>query len=203
MSKYTTPPAVFIQMSIQSYSSATAESPVSQAVRETRRQGTRMQEGEQVRASLTALMDTYRGSSIVGRVCIEHGDLDLPFKQHGRCIPDCTLNALGFMPLIMCQVPLSVLPYFRFLSEEAQRNVMSQLIDNFQTTSIGKRGVASTSSTSAATSSASSPGGLAFMRSPFAKVTCHAVHSFSFGVHLGHRGRQWKSLPGVLDDVSH
>ncbi|CAM9120107.1 unnamed protein product [Ectocarpus sp. 8 AP-2014] len=97
----------------ESYSSATAESPVSQAVRETRRQGTRMQEGE--------------------------------------------------------QVPLSVLPYFRFLSEEAQRNVMSQLIDNFQTTSIGKRGVASTSSASAATSSASSPGGLAFMRSPFAK----------------------------------
>lgn len=45
---------------------------------------------------------------------------------------------------------------------------MSQLIDNFQTTSIGKRGVASTP---AANISASSPGGLAFMRSPFAKVT--------------------------------
>eukprot|EP00752_Nemacystus_decipiens_P017504 g15692.t1 len=94
----------------ESFSSATAESPVSQAVRETRRQGTRMQEGE--------------------------------------------------------QVPLSVLPYFRFLSEEAQRNVMSQLIDNFQTTSIAKRG-----STSTATTSSSSPEGLAFMRSPFAKET--------------------------------
>lgn len=32
----------------QTFTSATAESPVSQAVRETRRQGTRMQEGEQV-----------------------------------------------------------------------------------------------------------------------------------------------------------
>eukprot|EP00903_Cladosiphon_okamuranus_P017132 g15781.t3 len=92
----------------ESFSSATAESPVSQAVRETRRQGTRMQEGE--------------------------------------------------------QVPLSVLPYFRFLSEEAQRNVMSQLIDNFQTTSIAKRG-----STSATSTSSTSPEGLAFMRSPFAK----------------------------------
>lgn len=102
----------------QSYPSATAESPVSQAVRETRRQGTRMQKGE--------------------------------------------------------QVPLSVLPYFRFLSEEAQRNVMSQLIDNFQTTSITKRTVASTATAVAtappSSSSASSPEGLAFMRSPtFAK----------------------------------
>lgn len=35
---------------MQTYPSATAESPVSQAVRETRRQGTRMQKGEQVRA---------------------------------------------------------------------------------------------------------------------------------------------------------
>lgn len=98
----------------ESFSSATAESPVSQAVRETRRQGTRMQEGE--------------------------------------------------------QVPLSVLPYFRFLSEEAQRNVMSQLIDNFQTTSIAKRGV-----TSAASTSSSSPEGLAFMRSPFAKSLAPGV----------------------------
>lgn len=63
-------------MSIQSYSSATAESPVSQAVRETRRQGTRMQEGEQVRASLPALMESYRGIGIVGRVCMLYeGDL--------------------------------------------------------------------------------------------------------------------------------
>lgn len=72
------------------------------------------------------------------------------------------------------QVPLSVLPYFRFLSEEAQRNVMSQLIDNFQTTSISKRGTATSSTAPGATpapSSASSPEGLAFMRSPmFAKV---------------------------------
>ncbi|CAM9673635.1 unnamed protein product [Hapterophycus canaliculatus] len=103
----------------EGYSSTTAESPVSQAVRETRRQGTRMQEGE--------------------------------------------------------QVPLSVLPYFRFLSEEAQRNVMSQLIDNFQTTSIAKRGAGTTSSASAATTSAPSPEGLAFMRSPFAKGLTPAV----------------------------
>lgn len=77
---------------------------------------------------------------------------------------------------MVCQVPLSVLPYFRFLSEEAQRNVMSQLIDNFQTTSITKRTVASTATAAAtappSSSSASSPEGLAFMRSPtFAKVT--------------------------------
>lgn len=72
------------------------------------------------------------------------------------------------------QVPLSVLPYFRFLSEEAQRNVMSQLIDNFQVTHITKRGSAPASGTTVATpasSSTSSPEGLAFMRSPmFAKV---------------------------------
>lgn len=72
-------------------------------------------------------------------------------------------------PSVPFQVPLEVLPYFRFLSEEAQRNVMSQLIDNFQTTSIAKRGGAPTS---AANTSASSPEGLAFMRSPFAKVGC-------------------------------
>lgn len=41
-------PFVLLDAVAQSFSSATAESPVSQAVRETRRQGTRMQEGEQV-----------------------------------------------------------------------------------------------------------------------------------------------------------
>lgn len=39
---------VLLNAVAQSFPSATAESPVSQAVRETRRQGTRMQEGEQV-----------------------------------------------------------------------------------------------------------------------------------------------------------
>lgn len=82
-------------------------------------------------------------------------------------------KASAFLPT-MNQVPLSVLPYFRFLSEEAQRNVMSQLIDNFQTTSITKRVTASTSAAMAAataSSSSTSPEGLAFMRSPmFTKV---------------------------------
>ncbi|CAM9181665.1 unnamed protein product [Choristocarpus tenellus] len=108
------------------------ESPVSQAVRETRRQGTRMQEGE--------------------------------------------------------QVPLAVLPFFRFLSEEAKRNVMQQLIDNFQATSM--MGHADESAplqaslptpASAATSTASSPSGLAFMRSP----SFAAHESASGGVNSG------------------
>lgn len=77
-------------------------------------------------------------------------------------------------PRTFLQVPLSVLPYFRFLSEEAQRNVMSQLIDNFQTAAITKRGNGSNAPASGAASSsaaATSPEALEFMRSPtFAKV---------------------------------
>lgn len=128
-----------------------------------------MQEGEQVRiidhlprCKLLVLMPQIFATS--RQRSAEHVCL----VQRSRLKEKCIF-------LTMHQVPLSVLPYFRFLSEEAQRNVMSQLIDNFQTTSITKRGVATTSAAPVATpasSSASSPEGLAFMRSPtFAKVT--------------------------------
>ena len=78
---------------------------------------------------------------------------------------------------IFVQVLLSVLPYFRYLSEEVQLNVMSQLMydnDNFQTAAITERGNgsnASASGTASGSAAPTSPDALEFMRSPtFAKV---------------------------------
>lgn len=90
-------------------------------------------------------------------------------------------------PLIpVGQVPLEVLPYFRFLSEEAQRNVMSQLIDKFQTTTITKRmGASSNAPAPTPASSTSSPEGLAFMRSPtFEKVPNNMSYLMSYFLSL-------------------